>query len=723
MTVGHSISINDTYLALDPVPLIEYLKDQGRPYEHVEKCNRFILPVGKEYGRGWILMNASDVVAMRNTAGCFNSYVNAIRFRPSEDGDNTGFQVTKLGISRVYSVTGYNQDYIDSNNAGLADHFAVVEFVDARYSARMTSINKQYNVRSYDVLDIYDSPTFWDDTLNSGVRWTWAQIVQDIIGLLPSSFTASIDISSAQFPNTYPENLKFPGLSAWDALCEILHQTGNAIWRNSNGDWYISTYNNNPFPFTNKVYMEKFLEDGSWDLPRYPLTQENINIPEKIVVYFPTLKNDFQAYADTKLVDGGDVHDIYPLYSLERSVSSSAVTGTKVSLHSPLFATYDEQGNLINSSILASMADNMATLFKAAKGWSSSSRQNVYLYYHNLFCGTDISAVQWYNTGAGSRTEILRNPFKFVPGDEHYELGRMHLNEVLSWENFATTAELRKHNPFTRFAIAKVKDGPSDQDIPPNGVGVARILYGSHSGAGSITWASSGKDIYLHEIYGKTIPKGKKVTCYWHLQTRRWIAVYFEDIPCIPEFHTGTLQYDMCPTENGTSIDLIDICDCTAGCGSIGSGGISVTLKNPFKLAGRAGKKVFVYHTKCGGVGGNQDECVILQVEHEAHELIENHFEHTSGQPCDAQTGQVDPSGICKVYYDYREYSVMTCKSTATQATLFTAERVDALTDWWVDGLEIKGEFTPIWVVCICDPYTVVLHIGTDCAYGSGTGG
>lgn len=727
MTVGHSIIIDDCWMALDPTPLIEHFESQGKPYDHVQKCNRFILPIGKEHGRGWILMRASDVDKIQN----WSSYSHNIRFLPSEDGENQGFKIEGLGILRVYSVTGYTENSWDASAGGqrqrdLGDHFVIVEFVDRRYSYRLSTINKQYNVRAYNVLDASDQPTYWQETLNNGYPWTWLEIIDDLLKWAGVGSLSSVNTNGAQFPQTNPENLKFPGLNAWDALCEVLDQTGHTIWRLSEEIWFIAALKDNPFAFTSEEYMRQFLEDPGWDQPSLAYEPNgdpnSLSVPKEIVVYFPTLKHDWFFESDPLLVDGGDVHDVQPLY-----VSYGGDTGdllnaqkphTAVGIYAPLFATYDESGNLTNGTALSNMATQMKELYRAAKGWNANSRHNIYLYYHNLSCGTDISAIQWYNTGNGSRTEIIRNPFKYVPGDEFSNLGRTDISEALSWENFASTNEIRKHNHHTRFAVVRTKDGPQDNDIPPNGVGQATVLRGSHSGNGSIIWQNSIQDppksIYVHEVYGKTIPKGTRITCYWHIQTRRWIAIYFEDPPCVPKFYSGTLSADMCPSEDGESSDLVDICDCSSGCGS--GSGTPTTLKNPYKLAGRTGKKVFVYHTSCG----QAEECVVLQVEHEAHELVENDWVHT--EPDCTTQGDVTAE-ICKLQYAYREYSVMTCKSNNTKGTLLEAEYSRVLTNWWVDGLEIKGRFKHIWTMCACLPYDATLHIGTDCAYGSGSGG
>ena len=162
---GHSISVvldleasedlpaeTQEFFALDPGPLMDYLSQKGRGYAHVQKCNRFVLPTGKEYGRGWILMNAQTVKEMitlwqkRNSNGAVSiatPYRWTIKFRPAGPENNNGVEIKKLEIASVHSVTGYNVDYWADFPADIKlpvdDHYVIVEFVDARFSFQQSS--------------------------------------------------------------------------------------------------------------------------------------------------------------------------------------------------------------------------------------------------------------------------------------------------------------------------------------------------------------------------------------------------------------------------------------------------------------------------------------------------------------------------------------------------------------------------------------------------------
>ena len=161
----------------------------------------------------------------------------------------------------------------------------------------------------------------------------------------------------------------------------------------------------------------------------------------------------------------------------------------------------------------------------------------------------------------------------------------------------------------------------------------------------------------------------------------------------------------------------------SSGSGSDGS--FEVTLTNPFKLAGKAGDKFLAIKDLCAGLN---NQCVIFQVQHDSYELVEHPFIHVGSRTCEGMVGAgnrtpgVDPDsqdGQCNIDYKWRAFSVMTCYTNSTQEHLIESVFTQVLTDWWVDGLCIKGKFNWIWALCGCTPQETILAGGTDCASGS----
>ena len=169
----------------------------------------------------------------------------------------------------------------------------------------------------------------------------------------------------------------------------------------------------------------------------------------------------------------------------------------------------------------------------------------------------------------------------------------------------------------------------------------------------------------------------------------------------------------------------INTCPDTCGSGSGSGGSFEVTLTNPFKLAGKAGDKFLAIKDLCAGLNS---QCVIFQVQHDSYELVEHPFIHVGSRTCEGMVGAgnrtpgVDPDsqdGQCNIDYKWRAFSVMTCYTNSTQEHLIESVFTQVLTDWWVDGLCIKGKFNWIWALCGCTPQETILAGGTDCAYGS----
>lgn len=785
MALGHSITINDEkepgYTALDPVPLLKYLSSKGRPTADVEKCNRFILPAGKEYGRGWILMRGTDVKEIYDATTndsygedgtkkpSWNSFGHSIRFAPigveANNQEKQGILIKRLGISNVQSVTGWNEDYMeDGANLGLSEHFVIVEFVDARYVARMTKMAHQmgsgysstydeFNVRSYDILKPNDTPAYITETLKQPVDnnnqpvgdrvpWTWAEVIDILVRGLPYlEFNPSpingrqpTNRSNAIFPTKEPQNLRFTGMNVWEALCEALHQTGNTIYRDLDGNWHIESYqytsNTEGFLQKEESYY-KWLRDPGWNLPRNPINTKNICIPEKLTVCFPSTINTF-VYGRTS--DGSEYHHFI---EKEKSLNPKGFPSTKLTLYSSTYADFDELGNLLNDADLDLIATEMVTAFKAAKGWNTKSLHNIYNYYQNILCGSGVSAVQWSCSTGGATTEILMNPLKYVPKDNSLDLSGGHREQILAWENFTIPDVVRKHNPVTRCIVCYALE-----DIKPEDRGLAALMVGSHTENSKISWggtiptedqlpsyrndpSSSGRVIYLHQPGKTKIRKGSRVIAFWHIQTRRWIVA---SVPCVTSFSEGFLKDDMCPSGNGVVYGAVDICSC--GEGDCGSGsydhslGNIITAENPYKLSGTAGKKVLMYHTTCrtettgsgsGAATVSKDACVIIQVEHEAKELVVG-GSWSGTQNCDPQAGLLS----CVLRAPIQEFSVMSCKEGSTLANAITSYAVEVLNDWRVQGNTIVGSKIPIFTFCLCDDKDVVLHVGTNCNYGSG---
>ena len=369
-------------------------------------------------------------------------------------------------------------------------------------------------------------------------------------------------------------------------------------------------------------------------------------------------------------------------------------------------------GNLLNAGELGTRATTIAESYLAALQYRDDcALHSVYLGYHNsILPGTEVEAVWWFELGNGSRTEVLLSPLKYLPEDNPTKLGSTNVADALAWESVSSPDVARAFEPTDRWTMVEPLDTIDKEDV-----GDARVLYGSHAGAGPITWTDSGKVIALHNPWPIPLQADKKVMAFWHLQTRRWIAAN----PRRGALYTGTLYADMCPDNNalplGGTIKDADSCE-----------DIEVdSVLNPYELAGK-GLDKFVAFWDCNADSGN-GAYVVLQVQHHEEEYVRADFTNVAGctEELDGEgnpTGRTVPTYECKVKYSKRKISVMWCNDPQTDLTLINAEQYDFLIDVWQQDLNIYGRFLPAYVLCPCDTFDDVLLVGTDCGSGSGSG-
>lgn len=709
--VSHEVRVDKYYLALSPLPLAEQLSALGLPIsKFFNKANSYVMPRGRHPGVGYVLMYFKDLKALESTDS-LNKFQHSLTFFDDYRG---GVEISNLALSRSYAVTGLNEREVD--NAVY-----VAEFTDARSIAHYSAVDKVYNVRTYQYLTIGNTPDFFTHSLNGGSPWSWQEMVQDLWGLLPTAMGGIV--FDAAWPTAIPENFQFRGMNAWDAICTILDYTGHTIFPDLGGSFKIAPKGKlqGIAAIEKNLQAKGYVRDPSWDFPSN--RRQFLGVPEKVTVYFHTAYHAFHnVTGDTlsRVVTGKDAWLSKPLEKREYDsntffVDLVPVAGTNVALHDNLCAYYDEMGSLLNGTELTQRSKDVAEGFLMSKNYGAlPSLHSVYLGYHpDILAGTEVEAVCWFERGRGSRTEILLSPIHYSPKDELMGLGQHYVNSMLAWESEGPPDVARHHEPTDRMALVKVYG----DDIDPEGTGEAYVLYGEHTGGGPITWSVSTKLIKIHNPWKVKIPEDTRVMVFWHLQTRRWLCAF----PKIGvNLYMGAMQGDTCPTDKAIPQDykLRDVTNCK-----------DITpvyeVSNTLKLAARNTDK-FVAFWNCDlndGDGGYD----LLQVQHHAEEYVRADFENVSG--CQPEldeygnpTGRNVPTFECKVKFSKREINVQYCKDPQENLTLINAELRYLMSDWWVDGKYIKGKFEPVYVLCPCDNYDEILHIGADCEGGSGSG-
>jgi len=821
-TVDEEASTLQEFYALDPVPVIEYLTEENRPIDLVQKCNRFIMPSGFDYGRGWILMRGDDAKRLwkLNSNRPYTSitskdqiYRLTLIFRPDGVSESEQIEIKRLEILRIQSVTGYSIDYWTESKA--EEHYVIVELVDARYTANMSSLSDRswaFNTVAYNEYE--DIPPITQHWTPRGLSYppqqrtyigrksvpyknisgpdsykpyTWEEVVQCLLAELPgyqfyhpSADQNNIDTSKAKYPQGVPENLNFSGRTAWSSLCEILHQTSNTIYRDLEGKWHIVSQKDNSQPFTKESDIQNFLEDPTWNVPRNPFGTfpssmeefQNIMVPEKLLVHFKTQYGDPNAVGDLgpHALDNYDQFYTYPLRTVETYLNSGTIRGTKTHIYAPMqysLAYYDSD-RTAQESLFNDLADELGELFIAAKGWTAKTLHNIYIYYHSVECGTDVSAVQWYNIGNGPRTEILRKPLKYVPGDEKFYLGKQHKEEVLSWENFSPPNVNRKLPPTTRFKLAQVLEDLDPainsyscattlrvrcevyqgsegltQIYPEDNIDTSKVLPNSGSGLGD----TGSHQVWANNLFDIPIQKGTYVYLMWEIESKSWWIISARE-QCVTDFFVGKLALDLCPQDEYGYATTFTTCfdnfqKCASKYTEDQSNGLTLTkVRNTFKLAGKQGDVVFGYSIRtrtCRKSDGTTEpfdpnadlpfpntygwnlECNLLQIEHQTITVVEGFQALESDANCTVDVPPEEFDHGFDLYYKNRECAVMSCKQQALSSVLY-GKAIFVMTDWFVEGLCIKARYKKIWTLKVCDTsVSSIVHRGTDCAGGSCT--
>lgn len=195
---------------LDPFTALAEASRLGIPVDSwIDRANSFTCPLGPAPGRGWVLMLSKDVDSLNRED--FLELVFA----------TTDSQAVLKGLVFVKAIAIFPRTEFDG------DSIFLVELADRRLLCQMTYMNDQYNVLSPNPDD-----DFHEWSLDGGTsEWTWQTIIDDIwinlpvMGLVAPTLPANPVVDFIGNPN----NFRFIGVSAWDALTAVLDAIGCAI--------------------------------------------------------------------------------------------------------------------------------------------------------------------------------------------------------------------------------------------------------------------------------------------------------------------------------------------------------------------------------------------------------------------------------------------------------------------------------------------------------------
>lgn len=378
---------------LDVATAIENAAEHGTPMEFYGRANGYTCPRGKEPGVAWILMLREDADELD-----MNESGNLI-WREVEINGETGAIIREVATKTFRSLYQVRRLAMNLIYEGDPEACYLLELADKRKILAMSVANKKYNVRMPAPSATTGVNLYYSESLNAGSLWTWQTLLSDLWALLPS--IAGTAPTLPYSPDGNPEGWKFYGVSAWDAIHEVLDVIG-----------CTTTYD----PFTGDFAYVRHSDEQS-DLGAIPnlasalsydydpAGSEAAHIPETIRVFFH--RKDREAGIELDTPRTGSFSMATP-YSVDVATSvAGAITGTVAAIWNDLPALYDTSGALENGAALTTRANEAAANYLAKLRVEAAPTSRTYDGVHDdVLTGSEINEVAWADYGRGWETKI-----------------------------------------------------------------------------------------------------------------------------------------------------------------------------------------------------------------------------------------------------------------------------------------------------------------------------
>lgn len=436
------------YGSLGGKPLISCRKtilqfmEKGWDYSSFyRRANSYTCSLGAEPGLAYVLMRQEDLKSLDS--------------RQPQDLilglAQKSVTIKKLAIIQAQSLLPFSS----SNPNSLY----LVTLADVRYFLKRTTINSRYNIRESCADSAFCTNTTYNDT---GTAYTFLQIVADIWTKFSSfggffdysTFVSTYVHSTANLPTENPENLRFEGMSAWDALQQLCQLCGFLLRYNPLvGDVTLLKIglSGDPYAAADGDFHAGFGggRDGiTGSVTKFSLTPNSLPrstgdglledaemilgsplIPESVNVIFPT--NDTECTSScaidgshgwyfTKNVLATRVKELFDdeladpaigLTNYPYAYMDQAIAGTSVNINSTFTAQFDvaTDTTATNDAELITVAEQMAVDYYRTLGYQANGRI-VCRGIKQVIPGPTISEVAWREWGDGLKTEVARWP-------------------------------------------------------------------------------------------------------------------------------------------------------------------------------------------------------------------------------------------------------------------------------------------------------------------------
>lgn len=363
----------------------------------LDRANSFYCPSGRNPCRGWILMARGDY----NKLDHYSTLLELEVGNPTQT-NNIG-TLSNLAIVQAQCVT--------RGLAADANALYLVEVTDRRGVLCnrwfQFPLQKFYNIRAA----AYPQ-TFYSGSLNGGAAWSWSSMIGDIWGTM-STFLGTYP-GLPITPTGVPEGWDFPGVPAWDALCDVLDHLGLTVacdLTSTTAPYTIVSEGAADTTFTalQTKYKTNLEDDQEW------IDTGSGRVPSSVVVLFKR-RNSIYGSEETVRYDSLQ-WEMTPYYSVTVAAPStfSAAAGTH-HLWSDFTVRYDQDGNPLSAdttTAAAIAAERVTQYFARIYHATLGSMTQTYAGALPFTTGSQVDGVCWYqdyrdDDRQGWRTQIVR---------------------------------------------------------------------------------------------------------------------------------------------------------------------------------------------------------------------------------------------------------------------------------------------------------------------------
>ena len=488
-------------------------------------------------------------------------------------GASRDFTVDKLLAVKAYAVTGISEpnetaassEMLESVSTNWRNQFYVVHVVDWRYFANLSCVTKAFNtrVRLWEASSSIDT---YDRSALTGL--SWVTLINDLWGLLPDDM-GSLNSGDGSYPSSSSTslNLKFWGMTAWDALWSILDQTFNTLVRELNGNWKIVDLGDS------KTTTATERESNKNDLISISNDLTASSLPETVRVIFPKWDYQWQTSSDAEEPTSKDYWHNRPIWYIDKtttsilgsSYSDKTIDGSVRHIHAGIFAqfgprdggvppakdvfeSYDGHDPPDNDSSLQTHATTLATNYLNSLKNDEPILRESYRGFIDFTPTKELTAILWGDQGTGPLTRISNLPLnqegKFSKNpsasgntssgggsggpSSRYEANASSSQRVGN-EFPGSPDHARLDEPVLRWCIAQlsVECAPLVQVSATVKYGIPSVSSIQWDGTGGVT--GSTKTILVNNVSTTvTAASGTRVFAAWNEQIRKWVFVPWE---------------------------------------------------------------------------------------------------------------------------------------------------------------------------------------------------